>query len=338
MAKFPMAITPYYASLIQKPAITDPVFRMAVPQLDELMDSPFLKDDPFDEGRHTPVPHLVRRYTDRALLIATTRCAVYCRHCTRKRIAGQGESCISSEHLQSAALYLKSHPEIHDVIISGGDPLTMPTSAIEQILTAVTLVPSVRIVRLGTRTPVVLPMRITDELVAMLAHFKPLYVNTHFNHPVELTPQAEAACARLVDAGIPINNQTVLLHGVNDNAKVLEDLCRGLVRNRIRPYYLFQCDLVRGVEHFRTPVLRGIQIMEYLRGQLEDIPDFVVDVPNGSGKIPLTPSYILSISSTQTVLRNHEGTPVSYPEPSPDAFRLSTERSASSSILAEEMR
>jgi lysine 2,3-aminomutase len=312
-----LAITPYYASLIRSMDGSDPIYSMAVPQVQELNDPAHLSDDPLSEDEDMPIPGLVHRYADRALLLATTMCSTYCRHCTRKRVAGHRESCISTSRLEQATAYLTEHSEIRDVIISGGDPLTMPTALLEQVLASVRSVRSVEIIRIGTRTPVVLPMRITDELVAMLKKYHPLYVNTHFNHPAELTPEAAAACGRLADAGIPMGNQTVLLRGVNDDAKVLETLFRGLVRSRVKPYYLFQCDLVRGVEHFRTPLSRGIEIMEYLRGRLSGlaIPLFVVDAPHGGGKIPVLPGYVVSTSPTHTVLRNYEGTIVSYPEP-----------------------
>lgn len=316
-SRFPMAITPYYASLIRKLDDTDPVFRMVIPQLDELVDPPFLREDPLEEDIDSPVPRLIHRYRDRALITTTTMCASYCRHCTRKRVAGQRETSISLRNLKHICEYLASHPEIKDVILSGGDPLTLSTEHLKQILTAVRSVKSVEIVRIGTRTPVTLPMRITDELVNMLKQFHPLYLNTHFNHPVELTPQAFEACTKLVDAGIPVGNQTVLLRGVNDNPQILETLFRGLLRIRVKPYYLFQCDLVRGVEHFRTPISCGIEIMEYLRGRLSGfaIPTFVVDTPHGGGKVPVIPNYIISTSPTHTVLRNYEGMLISYPEP-----------------------
>jgi lysine 2,3-aminomutase len=264
-----------------------------------------------------PVPGLVHRYSDRALLIATATCSAYCRHCTRKRIAGSRESSISSRRLRQVTAYLQAHREITDVIVSGGDPFTMATEALEMVLAALRAVESVQIIRIGTRVPVTMPMRITDELTAMLRKYHPIWVNTHFNHPNELTPESTAACARLVDAGIPLGNQTVLLRGVNDQPATISDLCRGLVSSRVRPYYLFQCDLVRGVEHFRTPLSRGLEIMEYLRGRLSGlaIPTFVVDAPHGGGKIPLLPNYIISTSPTHTVLRNFEGMLVTYPEP-----------------------
>jgi len=316
-ARFPMAIAPYYASLIRCADDSDPVYRMAVPQVQELFDPPFLRDDPLEEDCDTPVPGLVHRYPDRALLIATSTCAMYCRHCTRKRVAGMRETCITSLQLRQATAYIAAHPEIRDVIISGGDPFTLATDALERIVAAVRAVPSVEIIRIGSRTPVTLPMRVTDELVSMLSSYHPLWVNTHFNHPNEITPEAAVACARLVNAGIPVGNQCVLLKGVNDSPQVMEELCRGLVRMRVRPYYMFQCDLVRGVEHFRTPLSRGMEIMEYLRGRLSGlaIPTFVVDAPGGGGKLPVLPSYVVSSSPTHTVLRNSEGMLVSYPEP-----------------------
>ena len=315
--RFPLAITPYYASLVRRLDEADPVFRMCVPQMQELCDPAFLEDDPLEEDRNMPVPGLVHRYADRALLIATTTCASYCRHCTRKRVAGIRESSISSARLRQVTAYVSAHPEITDVIVSGGDPLTMSTEALERVLVALRGVASVQIVRIGTRAPVVMPMRITDELTSMLRKYHPLWVNTHFNHPVELTDEAAGACARLADAGIPLGNQSVLLRGVNDDPRVMEGLCHGLLRMRVRPYYLFQCDLVRGVEHFRTPLSRGIEIMEYLRGRLSGlaIPTFVVDAPQGGGKIPLLPNYVVSVSPTHTVLRNFEGMLITCPEP-----------------------
>ncbi len=316
-AKFPLAITPYYASIIKSLDGKDPVFQMAVPQVQELYDPPFLKNDPLEEDEDMPVPGLVHRYQDRALLLATTTCSMYCRHCTRKRGVGHKDSCITDDSLEKITGYLRAHPEIKDVIISGGDPFTMTTPMIERVLAAVRCVESVDIIRIGTRTPVVMPMRITGELTRMLRKYQPIWVNTHFNHPNEMTPEAAEACAKLVDAGIPVSNQAVLLRGINDEPQVMETLMRKLVKNRVRPYYLFQCDLVRGVEHFRTPISRGIEIMEYLRGRLSGlaIPAYVVDAPHGGGKIPVLPNYVISSSPTNTVLRNFEGMIVNYPEP-----------------------
>ncbi len=321
VSMFPLAITPYYASLIAQPVNTDPIFRMAVPQAQELCNPPFLTEDPLEEERNMPVPGLVHRYEDRALLISTSSCATYCRHCTRKRVTGAREGCVSPARLRRWVEYLRKHPEISDVIVSGGDPFTMPTSWIESVLKAIRSVKTVGVIRFGTRVPVTLPFRITSELTDVLRAYHPVWVNTHFNHPVELTPEAAAACERLVNAGVPVGNQTVLLRGVNDNAHVMEELLRGLIRIRVRPYYLFQCDLVPGVEHFRTPLSRGIEIMEALRGRLSGIaiPAFVVDTPHGGGKIPVLPNYVVSTSPTHTVLRNYEGMLVAYPEPSAGA-------------------
>ncbi|MEI8122568.1 MAG: KamA family radical SAM protein [bacterium] len=330
--KYPMAITPYYASLIKSTDLSDPVYQMAVPQGQELFAPDFLHADPLEEEEDMPVPGLIHRYRDRALLMATTMCSMYCRHCTRKRVAGYQESCIDVGQLNTITNYLRAHPEVKDVVISGGDPMTMSTSLLERILAAVRSVSSVDIIRIGTRVPVVLPQRITSELTQMLSKYHPVWINTHFNHPNEITPEAIAACAKLANAGFPIGNQTVLLRGINDSPQVMEDLCRGLVKMRVRPYYLFQCDLVRGVEHFRTPISRGIEIMEYLRGRLSGlaIPTFVVDAPHGGGKIPVLPNYIISSSPTHTVLRNYEGMIVNYPEPSPSMPRTPPSTSARS--------
>src|SRR3989339_1216624 len=315
--KYPMAVPPYYASLIQRPDISDPVFMMSVPQTEELFNPACLSEDPLEEHKDMPVPGMVHRYQDRALVIATTTCSCYCRHCTRKRIAGTRECSISGRRLQQVTEYLLAHPEISDVIVSGGDPLTMSTDVLETVLSALRAVPTVQVIRIGSRVPVVLPMRITDELVQMLRRYHPIWINMHFNHPNELTEESSQACAKLADAGVPLGNQSVLLKGINDSPQIIEKLCRGLIRNRVRPYYLYQCDLVRGVEHFRTPLSKGIEIMEYMRGRVSGmaIPTFVVDAPHGGGKIPILPNYVVSMSPTNTVIRNYEGMLVNYPEP-----------------------
>jgi len=315
--RFPMAITPYYASLIRKADTSDPIFCMAVPQAAELWNPPYLHDDPLNEESDMPVPGLVRRYPDRALLIATSACAMYCRHCTRKRVTGCRETRISTARLKKSVEYLSKHPEITDVVVSGGDPLVMATEAIESIVAALRSVPSIEVIRIGTRTPVTLPFRITDELVSMLGKYHPIWVNTHFNHPAEITPEAEAACTKLAEAGMPVGNQTVLLRGINDSELVMEQLLRRLVRIRVRPYYLFQCDLVRGIEHFRTPLSHGTKIMEHLRGRLSGIaiPTFVVDLPGGGGKVPVLPDYVVSRNTSSTVFRSSHGKHISYPEP-----------------------
>lgn len=316
-SRFPLAITPYYASLIRRADRTDPIFLMSVPQPQELYDSPYVSDDPLEENEDMAAPGLVHRYPDRALFVVTTTCAMYCRHCTRKRAVGAIEHSINESRLNSVIAYLAAHPEIKDVIVSGGDPLTLSTPQLETILRALRSVPSIEIIRIGTRVPVTLPMRVTSELVQTLRKYQPIWINAHFNHPSEITPESTAACERLADAGFPLGNQSVLLKGVNDSPQTIEALCRALVKMRVRPYYLYQCDLVRGVEHFRTPLSRGLEIMEYLRGRLSGlaIPLFIVDTPHGGGKIPLLPNYIVSMSPTHTVLRNYEGMLVSYPEP-----------------------
>jgi len=314
---FSYAITPYYASLIRNLSPNDPIYAMSVPQIAELNNPSYLNDDPLHEEKYTPVPGLIHRYKDRALLITTSSCAMYCRHCTRKRVSGQIDKCIGEYQLSKIIAYLQEHSEIKDVIISGGDPLTMSTSKLESIISQVRSVKSVDIIRIGTRTPVVMPMRITDELVNMIKKYHPIYVNTHFNHPCELTPQAIEACSKLANAGIPLGNQTVLLKGVNDDPIVMEDLLRGLLKARVKPYYIFQCDLVRGVEHFRTTISKGIEIMEHLRGNISGlgIPDYIVDSPQGGGKLPILPNYIITTDDKFTVLRNPEGEFIVYPEP-----------------------
>lgn len=316
-SRFPMAITPYYSSLIRKFDESDPVYLMSVPSGKELVDPPFLGDDPLNEEGDSPVEGLVHRYGDRALIVSTSICSMYCRHCTRKRVTGQKEHCSGETDVDRWVSYLRLHPEVKDVIVSGGDPFTMETPKLDRLLTAIRSVGTVEVIRVGTRTPVVLPMRIDQELVSMLRSHHPVWVNTHFNHPNEVTADARRACEMIADAGIPLGNQSVLLKGVNDDPRVMEELCRTLVRMRVRPYYLFQCDLVRGVEHFRTPISTGLAIMEHLRGRVSGmaIPTFVVDAPGGGGKIPLLPDYVESESNGGVVVRNYKGEKFSYPSP-----------------------
>ena len=315
-ARFPLALTPYYAGLIRRADDTDPLFRLAVPQAVEIAEQDFQSLDPMGEGRHTPVPGLVRRYRDRALLLVSSTCAAYCRHCDRKRIAGQHEGALTAAQFRRAVAWLARRPEIHDVILSGGDPLTLGDDALRTMLAALRALPHIEIIRIHSRAPVTLPQRITPGLVRMLRRFQPLWINTQFNHPRELTPAACAALARLADGGFPLGNQAVLLRGVNDSAGVLEELFRGLVRNRVRPYYLFQCELVRGVEHFRVPTARGLAIMAELRRRLSNLalPIYVLDTP-GAGKIPLTPGTVLAVNARRIKLRGPTGHLAVYPEP-----------------------
>jgi len=315
-ARFPLAITPYYAGLIRRAADSDPLFRLAVPQAAELCDPPHLAADPLGEERHTPVPGLIRRYRDRALVLATTACATYCRHCDRKRLAGATEAALGPAALRRLVAWLRARPEIREVIVSGGDPLTLSDAALARILAALRAVPHVAVLRLGTRAPATLPQRVTPALVRTLRRFQPLWINVQFNHPRELTPAACAALARLADAGFPLGNQAVLLRGVNDSADVLEDLFHGLVKHRVRPYYLFQCELIRGVEHFRVPIRRGLAIMDELRRRLGGLalPAYVLDTP-AAGKIPLTAGTVLGAAGRRTRLRSATGRRVTYPEP-----------------------
>lgn len=312
--KFPVAITPYYFSLIRKYDYSDPIFSMVMPHSQELKEVMFA--DPLCEDQMSPVKNLVHRYKDRALIVLTTQCSVYCRYCTRKRTVGVQDHLLNTNELEAIVGYLKAHPEIHDVILSGGDPLINKTDALEAVLKAIRGVESVQIIRIGTKVPVVLPQRITTELVEMIQQYHPVYVNTHFNHPNEITPDAKRACEMLVNHGIPVGNQSVLLKGINDDKLVYEQLCRELVKMRVRPYYLFQCDVVNGVEHFRTKVSKGIEIMEHLRGRLSGlaIPQYVIDSPGGYGKIPILPNYISHQTPEKIVLRNYEGKVVEYPE------------------------
>jgi len=315
-ARFPLAITPYYAALIRRAADTDPIFRLAIPQAAELCGPPHLAADPLDEEPHTPVPGLIRRYPDRALILATTTCATYCRHCDRQRLAGAREAALAPAALRRIVAWLRRHPEVREVIVSGGDPLTLPDAALARILGAIRAVPHVAVVRLGTRAPATLPQRITPGLVRMLRRHQPLWIITQFNHPRELTPAAREALARLADAGFPLGNQAVLLRGVNDSAAVLEELFHGLVRNRVRPYYLFQCELIRGGEHFRVPIRRGLEIMDRLRGRLGGLalPTYVLDTP-AAGKIPLAAGTVVGTAGRRTTLRSAAGRHVVYPEP-----------------------
>lgn len=312
-----MAITPYYASLMAHNDLACPIRRQAVPSILETHIDQSESSDPLHEEKDSPVPGLTHRYPDRVLLLVTDQCAMYCRHCTRRRFAGQTDQAMSLNRIKKALSYIKQHKEVRDVLISGGDPFCLPDQRLEYILSSLKEIKHVQIIRIGTRTPVVMPQRITEELCAMLKKYQPLWINVHFNHPNEITAESEAACARLADAGIPLGNQSVLLKDVNDCPYVMKKLVQNLLQMRVRPYYLYQCDLSEGVEHFRTPVSRGIEIIEMLRGHTSGmaVPTFVVDAPGGGGKIPVGPQYMISNSSEKTILRNYEGVICTYPEP-----------------------
>ena len=313
----PMRITPYYLSLCDRDDPACPVRRQCVPRAEEAREVPGDLADPLGEEAHEVAPHLVQRYPDRALLLVTDRCAVYCRFCTRSRMVGDGGGATPDSALTPAMRYLESHPEVRDVIVSGGDPLTLSTDRLARVLARVRAVPSVDTIRLATRVPVTLPSRVTGELVRALRPYHPIWVMTHFNHPKELTREAERACRTLVDHGFPVNNQTVLLRGVNDDARTLAELFRGLVRWRVRPYYLLHADVVRGTSHLRTRVSRGVEIMEQLQGRLSGIalPKLIVDTPAGMGKVPIGPDYVVERAPGRTVLRTHRGVNVEVLDP-----------------------
>jgi lysine 2,3-aminomutase len=319
-SRFPLAITPYYLSLIEKGNQHDPLLRMSVPSPEELQSSPNLAEDPIAEQEHSPVPGLIRRYPDRAVLLVSGRCAVNCRHCTRRNLGRGRIAPLGRDGLKSAFEYLRENPEIRDVILSGGDPLLEEDSYLEEIVKAVRDIQSVEIIRVGTRAPVTLPMRINEDLAALLARFSPLWVCTQFNHPREVTAEASRACARLVERGVPVLNQAVLLKGVNDDPETIEELSRAMLRIRVKPYYLFLCDLWPGLEHMRTSIQTGIEIMEHLRGRLSGlgIPALIADLPGGIGKVQLGPDYVVSKENGGTVLRSPDGRLAFYPDPVED--------------------
>ena len=313
----PIAITPYYLGLCDTNDADCPVRKQCVPDGREATEVDGDMADPLGELEHEVAPHLIQRYPDRALLLATDRCAVYCRFCTRSRMVGDGGGAVSIEALGPALDYLRAHPEVRDVIVSGGDPLAMATDRVVRVVAAVRDVPTIETIRIATRVPVTLPMRITRELTQALRPFHPLWVMTHFNHPKELTPESEDACRRLADAGFPVMNQTVLLRGINDQAETLERLFRGLIRVRVRPYYLLQADPVRGTGHLRTPMSTGLAIMSELQGRLTGIalPKLICDTPHGKGKVPLVPDYVVERAPGRTRLRTFRGEEVDYFDP-----------------------
>ena len=312
-----MAITPYYLSLIDPNDPNDPVRKQSVPTANELIISEEDQLDPLSEDEDSPTPGLTHRYPDRVLFLITDMCSMYCRHCTRRRFAGQKDAASPRERIDKAIEYIERTPEVRDVLLSGGDALMVSDSMIEYILRRLRAIDHVEIIRFGSRTPVVLPQRITPELVEILKKYHPIWLNTHFNHPNEITAESKAACERLANAGVPLGNQTVLLRGINDCTYVMKKLIHELVKIRVRPYYIYVCDLSRGIGHFRTPVSKGIEIIENLRGHTSGyaVPTFVVDAPGGGGKIPVMPNYIVSQAPNRVVLRNYEGVLTTYTEP-----------------------
>lgn len=316
--KFPLSVTPYYLSLIDREDFrNDPIFKQSIPSPDELIIGRYDMDDPLHEDEDSPAPGITHRYPDRVLFHVSNVCSMYCRHCTRKRKVGDLDSIPDRNTIEAGLEYIRNTPQIRDVLLSGGDPLMLSDEYLDWILTELEKISHIEVVRIGTRMPVVLPYRITDDLVAMLKKHQPLWINTHFNHPREITSSSRQALKKLADGGFPLGNQTVLLAGVNDCPRIIRVLVHKLVQNRVRPYYIYQCDLSEGLTHFRTPVSKGIEIIESLIGHTSgfSVPTYVVDAPGGGGKIPVMPNYIISWSTHKVILRNYEGVITSYHEP-----------------------
>ena len=311
-----LAITPYWATVMDPEDPNCPLRRQAVPVVSESVISPHEMVDPCAEDRDSPVPHLVHRYPDRVLLLATEQCAMYCRHCTRRRLVGDYQESNAPTRFDAAIEYIKSNKKIRDVLISGGDPFILEDEEIEKLIQNIRSISHVEFLRIGTRVPVTLPQRINEKLVAILKKYSPLWISIHFNHPKEITKRCKIACDMLADAGIPLGSQTVLLKGINDRPYIMRRLMHELLQIRVRPYYIYQCDPVRGTQHFRTPVAVGINIMEKLRGHTSGyaVPIYVIDGPGGGGKIPVGPNYILSQAKGKYVLRNYKGKIYTYLE------------------------
>lgn len=316
--KFPLSITPYYLSLIDSENYEcDPIFKQAFGGVKELTTIKSELNDPLSEDRDSPVPGLTHRYPDRVLFHVSNVCSMYCRHCTRKRKVGDVDYVPSKDQLAQGIKYIAETPQVRDVLLSGGDPLMLSDEKLDWLLSEISQIPHVEIIRIGTRMPVVLPYRITDKLVDILRKYHPIWVNTHFNHPREITASSKEALAKLANGGFPLGNQSVLLADVNDCPRIMKSLLHKLVQNRVRPYYIYQCDLAEGLSDFRTPVGKGIEIMESLVGHTSGLarPTYVIDAPGGGGKIPIMPNYIISWSTHKVVLRNYEGVITTYKEP-----------------------
>ena len=309
---FHIRVNPYYMSLIRYPG--DPIWRQCIPDAIELQDE-HASEDPLNEEGDSPVKSITHRYPDRVLFLITSQCSMYCRFCTRKRKVSDSTK-INSKYIQDGLAYIAAHPEVRDVIISGGDPLMVTDYALERVLAGLREIPHVEIIRIGTKMPCVLPQRITPKLCKMLKKYHPLYINTHFNHPWECTPEATRACSLLADAGIPLGNQAVLMKGVNDDPDIMLELHRKLLQMRVKPYYIYQADLTKGTNHFRTPVRVGLEIMDKLRGHTSGlaIPYYVIDAPGGGGKIPLLPQYVLGRNGKDIILRNFKYEIYTYPD------------------------
>ncbi len=309
---FHIRINPYYLSLIRYPG--DPIWLQCIPDEKELEENEF-PEDPLNEDVDSPVPSITHRYPDRVLFLTTSQCSMYCRFCTRKRKVGDSDK-ISMKFIQNGLDYIRAHPEIRDVILSGGDPLMLTDYMLEKVLKGLRDIPHVEIIRLGTKMPCVLPQRITPKFIEMIKQYHPIYVNTHFNHPWECTPEAKKACDMLEDAGCPVGNQAVLMKGVNDDPDVMLELMRKLLAMRVRPYYIYQADITKSANHFRTPISKGLEIMDKLRGHTSGlaIPYYVIDAPGGGGKIPLLPQYVLGRNGNDIILRNYKYDIFTYPD------------------------
>jgi lysine 2,3-aminomutase len=314
--KLALGITPYFFNLIDPADERCPIRRQVVPRLEETTTAPWEFTDPCGEDHHSPVPGLVHRYPDRVLFLVTDRCASYCRYCTRSRLVSNASGYDFHPEFDKQLAYIQAHPEIRDVLLSGGDPLLLSDEKLEDLLTRLRAIPHVEFLRLGTRIPIFLPQRITDELCAMLKQFHPLFISVHSNHPRELTTEVREALGRLADAGIPLGNQSVLLKHVNDDASVMKALMQKLLLCRVKPYYVYQCDLIAGSAHLRSSVRKGLEIMKALRGHTTGyaVPQYVIDAPGGGGKVPINPDYILQRNASRVVLRNFEGKVFEYPE------------------------
>ncbi len=315
--KYRFAVTPYYLSLADLADISDPITKQLLPSVKELENKLTKNSDPLEENKNSPLPGLIHRYSDRALIVLTNTCAVYCRHCMRKRIFKTGEAKCTYQELERIIAYIKKHREIKEVILSGGDPLTLSTEYLKTIIEKIEDIAHVDLIRLGTRCPVVMPQRFDSELLDLFSSTKCLWLNTQFNHPREVTAEASEACDRITRTGVPVSNQTVILKGINDSPEIIKDLLRKLVAIKVRPYYIFQCDQVQGTEHFWTSLWTGVDIMEQLHGHMSGltVPTYAVDLPDGGGKVVLNPSNILSMSPDRVLLRTHEGKLVSYSNP-----------------------
>jgi len=320
-----VGITPYYAALMDPDDPEDPLRKTMLPVADEFFQSAGEADDPLGEDAASPVPGIVHRYPDRVLFLVTSFCAVYCRYCTRARLVSHtGEYHFNEAQYERALAYIREHKEIRDVLISGGDPLTMGDDRLEGLLSRLRAIPHVEFVRIGTKVPVVLPQRITPEFLAMVRKYHPVWMSLHFMHPHEVSPEVHEACSRLADAGVPLGSQTVLCKGVNDDVETMRHLVHGLLKARVRPYYLYQCDPITGSAHLRTPVEKGLEIIQGLRGYTTGyaVPTFVVDAPGGGGKIPLYPDMVAGREGNFVLLRNYEGKIYRYPDPVPEPARV----------------